>query len=185
MVMVKNKKFEFTSENKKEAEKTIAKYPSMRRFSAIMPLLTLAQKQNGGHLDEAVINYLAGYLNVTPMSLYEVANFYSMYSFNPLGKYHFQFCKSVVCLVTGGTSAYEFTKKLVGVDKDGGVSKDGLFSVKYVECLGACVNAPALKVNDIFIENVNEKTIKNLVNDLKQGKDLPVLVDIKKSSMVG
>ena len=98
------------------------------------------------------------------MALYEVANFYSMYNLNPVGEYLIQVCDSVVCMVKGSQEIYDLCKKLTkteGFD----VSVDNLFSVKKVECLGACVNAPAIKVNDIFIENVNKiQFFYNLIN---------------------
>ncbi len=163
--------FVFSKENLEQAKIILEKYPSQNRFSAIMPLLTLAQKQNGGYLTTQIIDYLASYLKVSTMALYEVANFYSMYNLNPVGEYVIQVCNSIVCMVKGSQEIYDLCKKLTkteGIE----VSPDNLFSVKKVECLGACVNAPAIKVNDVFVENINSDKLTQLVNDLKNKKIL-------------
>ncbi len=167
--------FAFSKENNKIAQDIIKKYPEDRRFSAIMPLLTLAQKQNGGYLVDEIIFYLANYLHVSEMSFYEVAKFYSMYKFSKVGKYHIQICKSVVCFVLGSLNLYEFCKQITGT-LENDVSEDGLFSVSKVECLGACVNSVAIKINDYFYEDVTEEKLIYLVEHLKAGKPLEKII---------
>ncbi len=163
-----NAEFKFTVENVNLAKEIEAKYPKDRRFSAIMPLLTLAQKQNGGYLTQDIIVYLATYLNVSIMTIAEVANFYSMYNNEPVGKYLIQTCNSIVCCIKGSDKINAYVKELTGTLNQS-ISADGLFSVKKVECLGACVNAVVIKVNDVFVEDVDEEMLKNYINSIKYG----------------
>lgn len=179
---IQKAEFTFSHENLAKAEKILGKYPVEKKFSAIMPLLTLAQKQNGGFLNKECIDYLASYLNVPPMAFYEVANFYSMYTFQPVGKYHFQFCKSVVCMIQSSEDLYNYCKKITNTEHNS-VSADGLFSVTYVECLGACVNAVAIKINDEFYENINQKTLLKLVESLKKGEPIKQVNVVQKSAI--
>jgi NADH-quinone oxidoreductase subunit E len=175
--------FVFSEENLKIAGDIIKKYPSQNRFSAIMPLLTLAQKQNSGYLTPEVFEYLAKFLNVSTMAFYEVANFYSMYHLNPVGKYVIYVCNSIMCMVKGSEDVYNLCKKLTkseGMD----VSADNLFSVKKVECLGACVNAPAVKINDIFVEDVNDRVMIDTIESLKQTDEIPVVLNVRKSNLI-
>ncbi|MDR2007356.1 MAG: NAD(P)H-dependent oxidoreductase subunit E, partial [Alphaproteobacteria bacterium] len=151
-----------------------------KRFSAIMPLLTMAQNQNGGFLTDTVIAYVAEYLSVAPMSVAEVANFYSMYNLKPTGKYLIQTCNSVVCCMKGSDEIHAYAKEITGTaDQD--VSSDGLFSVKKVECLGACSNAIAVKINDVFVEEVSKESLAKQVADLKAGKPLEEKFIVRKS----
>lgn len=163
--------FVFSKENNKIAQDTLKKYPEDKRFSAIMPTLTLAQKQNGGFLTEEVIAYVAQYLHVSVMAVAEVASFYSMYNLKPVGKYLIQTCNSVVCCMKGSDDLHAYAKEITGTTEQD-VSKDGLFSVKKVECLGACSNAIAIKINDTFVEEVTKEDLLKQVEDLKAGKPL-------------
>ncbi len=160
--------FVFTEENNKIAQDTIKKYPEDKRFSGIMPLLTMAQKQNGGFLTEETIVYVAEYLHVSVMSVLEVASFYSMYNLKPVGKYLIQTCNSVVCCMKGSDELNQYAKEITGTT-DQNVSSDGLFSVKKVECLGACSNAIAIKINDVFVEEVTKEVLKEQIEKLKKG----------------
>ncbi|MCL2567234.1 MAG: NAD(P)H-dependent oxidoreductase subunit E [Alphaproteobacteria bacterium] len=172
--------FSFSEENKKLAQDTLKKYPESKRFSAIMPLLTMAQNQNGGYLTENVIAYVADYLGVSVMSVAEVANFYSMYNLKPVGKYLIQTCNSVVCCMKGSDELYEHAKEITGT-KNKDVSADGLFSVKKVECLGACSNAIAVKINDVFVEEATKASLAERVANLKQGLPLEEKFIVRKS----
>lgn len=172
--------FVFSEENNKIAQNTLKKYPEDKRFSAIMPTLTLAQNQNGGFLTEDVIVYVAGYLHVSVMSVAEVASFYSMYNLKPVGKYLIQTCNSVVCCMKGSQDLHQYAKEITETTKSD-VSKDGLFSVKKVECLGACSNAIAIKINDTFIEEVTKESLLQQVKDLKLGKPLVEKFNIRKT----
>lgn len=174
--------FVFTEENKTIAESTLKKYPVDRRFSGIMPLLTLAQKQNGGFLTEEIIAYVAEFLNVSVMSVAEVANFYSMYNLKPVGKYLIQTCNSVVCCMKGSDELNDYAKKITGTEKSA-VSEDGLFSVKKVECLGACSNAVAIKINDVFVEEVTKEKLESYVKRLKGGFPLEEHFIVRKTSV--
>ncbi|MDR0484080.1 MAG: NAD(P)H-dependent oxidoreductase subunit E [Alphaproteobacteria bacterium] len=172
--------FSFSEENKKLAQDILKKYPESKRFSAIMPLLTMAQNQNGGFLTEEVIDHVAKYLGVATMSVAEVANFYSMYNLNPVGKYLIQTCNSVVCCMKGSDELHKYAKEITGT-LNSNVSADGLFSVKKVECLGACSNAIAVKINDTFVEEVTKESLAKQVADLKNGLPLEEKFIVRKS----
>jgi NADH-quinone oxidoreductase E subunit len=172
--------FIFNENNLKEAENNLSKYPKEQRFSAVMPLLTLAQKQNGGFLNKEIITYIAKYLNMSEVAVLEVANFYHMYQLKPVGKYHISFCNSIVCFIKNGSSLSKYLKSITGLE-DKTVSNDGLFSMQSVGCLGVCVNAPAIKINDYYYEDLTEKSLLALVKDLKSGKELAEIPNIKKS----
>ena len=174
-------RFSFTLSNDKLAKEIISKYPESQRFSAIMPLLTLAQKQNGGYLNDPIIQYLSTYLNVSAMSFYEVAKFYTMYKFNPVGKYHISFCKSVVCAVLDADDLYDHCKKITGVVGNE-VSNDGLFSVQQVECLGTCVNAPVMTVNNLAYENLTKVSLSKIIDDIKKGLNMGSISIVQRSA---
>ncbi|MFL1781072.1 NADH-quinone oxidoreductase subunit E [Candidatus Hepatincolaceae symbiont of Richtersius coronifer] len=170
--------FKFSLANEKLAQEILKKYPINERFSALMPLLSLAQKQNGGFLNEFVMQYVAKYLDITKMAVYEVAAFYSMYHLKPVGKYHIQVCNSVVCFVCGSEDLYQQCKEISQTFEED-ISPDGLFSVGKVECLGACVNAPAIKVNYLFYEDVSAKGLTGLISRLKKGETLENIIASK------
>ena len=169
---------EFSENNLVKANKIVEMYP--HKASAIMPLLTLIQEQNSGYLDVATIDCVADFVGVAYMAVYEVASFYSMYNLRPVGKYLIQMCHSVVCYMSGFESLYQLCKELTGT-LDSQVSKDGLFSVKKVECLGACVNAYVLKINDIFIEDVTKEKLISVIESLKNNQLLEEVVKVKRS----
>lgn len=172
--------FVFSKENDKIVQDTIKKYPEDKRFSAIMPALTSAQKQNGGFLTDEVIKYVADYLQVSNIAVAEVANFYSMYNLKPVGKYLIQTCNSVVCCMKGSDELHNYAKEITGtISQD--VSIDGLFSVKKVECLGACSNAIAIKINDTFVEDVTKENLFQQIEELKAGKPLIEKFNIRKT----
>lgn len=174
----------FSQDNLIVAEKILNRYDPKHRFSAIMPLLTLIQRQNGGYLDDTCIQCVADYLMVSYMMVYEVANFYSMYNLQPVGKYLIQMCSSIVCFIKDFENLYHFCKEITGT-LDCYISADGLFSVKKVECLGACVGALAIRINDVYIEDVTKDKLLYIVKSLKKGVLLEDLFkeyyDVKKS----
>lgn len=174
--------FEFTQENKDLAADIIKKYPPTNRLSAVMPVLTLAQKQNQGYLTAEVMSYVAQYLTITEIAVYTVASFYSMYKLSPVGKYNVQVCNSVVCSIKGSDDLYRYCKHITNTTSQD-ISDDGLFSVQKVECLGACVNAIAVKINDIFYEDVTKEDIRKILEELKKGEPLEGTNNIKQSAM--
>lgn len=159
--------FSFNKENLARAEKIVMKYPEGRQKSATLPLLDIAQRQNGGWLSVPVIEYVANYLKQPYIRIYEVASFYSMFNLKPVGKYHIQVCGTTPCWLCGSDEVTKEFEKLTSAKK-GGTSADGLFTITEVECLGACTNAPMVQINDDYHENLDNNTIKDLVEKMKK-----------------
>lgn len=161
--------FAFTPENIEAAKAFIAKYPSGRQASAVMPLLDLAQRQNGGWLPRAAMDYIAEMLEMPPIRVYEVATFYTMYNLAPIGVHHVQVCTNISCWLKGSDEITATCFKELGIDF-GETTEDGQFTLSEVECLGACVNAPMIQINDDYFEDLNEATTRALLVALKEGK---------------
>ena len=138
--------FEFTTENYKEVQKLLSKYPSNWKRSAIIPLLTLAQKQNGNFLSLSAMRKVAKITEVNEMDVYEVASFYTMFNRERVGKFHLQICGTTPCQLKGSEAIIAACEKHLGI-KNGETTKDGLYTIQEVECLGACSNAPMIQVN--------------------------------------
>ncbi|MBU6449227.1 MAG: NADH-quinone oxidoreductase subunit NuoE [Rhodospirillales bacterium] len=170
--------FAFTEANMKLVEKAIKKYPEGRQMSAVKSLLDLAQRQMGAQtgsiwLPRAAMDKVAEILGVAPMRVYEVATFYTMFNLQPVGKYHLQVCTTTPCWLRGSDDIVRACKAASGVKNFGETSEDGVFTLKEVECLGACVNAPILQVNDDYYEDMDAARVEALLNDLRAGKPLP------------
>jgi NADH-quinone oxidoreductase subunit E len=161
--------FAFTPENKAEAEKIIARYPAGRQQSAVMGLLWLAQHQCGGWLPRAAMEYVASTLGMAPIRVYEVATFYTMYNLKPVGKHHIQICRTTPCWLRGSDALREACEKKLGIGLKE-VTPDGKFSMIEVECLGACVNAPMVQINDDFYEDLDPKRIEAVIDALARGE---------------
>jgi len=160
--------FKFNDENLAMAEKIIARYPEGRQQSAVLPLLDLAQRQNGGHADDAVIDAVSRMLGMARIRVVEVATFYTMINLKPVGKFHLQCCTTTPCWLRGSAEVVDAMKTHLGIDY-GEVTKDGLFSMVEVECLGGCVNAPIVQINDDFFEDLDAKSIVQVLDALKKG----------------
>ena len=162
--------FEFNSENLKVANKIILNYPTGKQKSAVMSLLYIVQKQNNNWIPLVGIKYIAKFLNIPYIKVYEIATFYSMYNLSPVGKYFIQVCTTTPCMIRGAYNLIESCKEKIS-DKEKQVSNDGKCSWMEVECLGACVNAPMMQINDDFYEDLNkekcEKIIDEIINDKK------------------
>ena len=164
--------FEFTPENLERAKAHIAKYPSGRQASAVLPLLDLAQRQMGGWLPRAAMDYVAGLLDMAPIRVYEVATFYTMLNLRPVGRYLLQACTTTPCWLRGSDAVVAACERKLGIGI-GGTTGDGLFTLVEVECLGACVNAPILQVNDDFYEDLDEPSTEALIESLRAGSPPP------------
>jgi len=164
--------FEFTPENLDRARAHIAKYPPGRQASAVLPLLDLAQRQMGGWLPRAAMDYVAGVLDMAPIRVYEVATFYTMLNLRPVGRYLLQACTTTPCWLRGSDAVVAACEKKLGIGI-GGSTEDGLFSLIEVECLGACVNAPILQVNDDFYEDLDGPATEALIDALRAGSPPP------------
>jgi NADH-quinone oxidoreductase E subunit len=165
--------FAFTPENVEKAKAIIAKYPPGRQASAVIPLLDLAQRQHDNWLPRAAMNHVAEILGMAPIRVYEVATFYTMFNLKPVGKWFFQICITTPCWLRGSDQVLETCRKKLGVGM-GEVTKDGRFSLREVECLGACVNAPVIQVNDDFYEDLDADSTTALIDALAQGHPPPI-----------
>ncbi len=164
--------FEFTPVNVERARAHIAKYPPGREASAVLPLLDLAQRQMGGWVPRAAMDYVAGLLGMAPIRVYEVATFYTMFNLRPVGRYLLQVCTTTPCWLRGSDAVVAACEKKLGIGI-GGKTEDGLFSMIEVECLGACVNAPILQVNDDFYEDLDGPATEALIDALRAGSSPP------------
>lgn len=160
--------FAFTAENLEKANWHIAKYPEGREQSAVMPLLDLAQRQNGGWVPQAAIEVIADMLNMASIRVYEVATFYTMYNLKPVGKHFVQVCTNLPCWLRGSDQVMEACKKVTGCG-NGETSDDGEFTVLEVECLGACVNAPMMQIGDDYFEDLDSTTTEEILTALRAG----------------
>lgn len=163
-----NTPFEFTKENLARIDDIIGNYPVGHESAAIMPVLDLAQRQHGW-LPISAMNKVAEVLKVTPMRVYEVATFYTMYMRNPVGKYNVQICTTTPCMLCGSEEIKQAIMKNLGI-KVGETTSDKQFSLSEVECLGACVNAPMVQINDDYYEDLKVSDIEEILEDLKAGK---------------
>ena len=162
--------FAFTPENMDWAATQIAKYPEGRQASAVLPLLWQAQKQGGGWLSEPAIRCVADMLDMPYMRALEVATFYSMFNLSPVGKYFVQLCGTTPCWLRGADDLKAVCQRQIG--EPGDISEDGKLSWIEVECLGACVNAPMVQINDDFYEDLTADTFERLLEDLRHGRNV-------------
>jgi NADH-quinone oxidoreductase E subunit len=160
------KTFTFSSENKKKMKEILSKYPETRKKSAVMPLLYLAQKQNEGWIPLVAIQYIADQLDVPYIKVYEVATFYTMYNLAPVGKYFVQVCTTTPCAIRGSGKIVEMCKKHIS-EKEGHLSSDEKSSWIEVECLGACVNAPMIQINEDYYEDLDEDSVEKIFKSFK------------------
>jgi NADH-quinone oxidoreductase E subunit len=163
------KPFTFSFQNQKKAAEILARYPATRQASAILPLLDLAQRQAEGWLPQEAIEHVAELLKISSIRAYEIATFYTMFNLSPRGKYLLQVCTTTPCQLGGSDEILKTCNKMTDVDQ-GKTSEDGLFTVLEVECLGACVNAPVVQINDDYFEDLNAERMLTILNDLKLGK---------------
>ena len=154
--------FNFNNNNLEEAQKIIKNYPEGKQQSAVMALLYLAQKQNDNWIPLAAIKYISKYLSMPYISVYEVATLYSMFNLSPVGKYFIQVCTTTPCMIRGANELVEACKEKIS-EKESELSSDKSCSWMEVECLGACVNAPMMQINDDYYEDLDkEKTLEIL-----------------------
>lgn len=160
--------FAFTPEYLEKAKAFIAKYPAGRQQSAVMPLLDLAQRQEGW-VSRAAMEVIAEMLDMAPIRVEEVATFYTMYNRRPVGKFHVQVCTNLPCMLRGSDDVVAAAKAALGVEF-GDMTADGLFTLSEVECLGACVNAPMMQINDDYYEDLTAETTKAVLEAFKRGE---------------
>ncbi|MEO0392855.1 MAG: NADH-quinone oxidoreductase subunit NuoE [Pseudomonadota bacterium] len=165
--------FEFTAENQAKIPEILARYPEGKQQSAVMPLLDMAQRQHDNWIPTAAMIKIAEILDMPEIRVFEVATFYTMYNLKPVGKYLLQFCTTTPCMLCGSDEILEQVKQKLGVGLDE-MTADGLFTIKEVECLGACVNAPMVQINDDYYEDLTPALADQIIDRLTKGEGVPV-----------
>ena len=171
--MKKNQEFKFTSKNLEKVRDILSRYPDDQMASAVMPLLDLAMRQIGGWLTASSIRCVGEIIKVPYIRVYEVATFYSMYNLEPIGKHFIQICTTTSCWLKGSDDLFNLCKKHLKIDNNQ-TTEDGLFTLKEVECLGACVNAPMIQINDDYFEDLDRVSLLNILDNLKNGKKVNI-----------
>jgi NADH-quinone oxidoreductase subunit E len=165
-------RFAFSKEGEKQAKTWIAKYPKGKERSAVIPLLWIAQKDNGGWLSKPAMRVVGERLGMAPIRVMEVATFYTMFKLSPVGTHLVQVCGTTPCMLRGSGEIIKVCKKRIG--EKGAISADGKFTWEEVECLGACVNAPMVQVSntdgDHYYEDLDEASMEKLLDDLAAGR---------------
>jgi len=149
-----------------EIDRWIAKYPPEWRQSAVMPALSIVQEANGGWLTQALMDEVAAYLDMAPIAVYEVATFYSMYELKPVGRHKICVCTNVSCLVCGSDKIVEHLEDRLGA-RLGETTRDGRFTLKEVECLGACGGAPMMQIGKQYYENLTPELVDSILDGLE------------------
>ena len=165
------KTFEFTKANLSKARDIIAKYPEGKQQSAVMPLLDLVQRQHQNWIPIAAMDYIAEMLGMHMIKVYEVANFYTMYNKQPVGKNLIQVCRTTPCWLRGSDEITKICKDKLKIDS-GETTIDGKFTLVEVECLGACANAPMVQINDSYYEDLSAVSMTRIIDQLLEGKTI-------------
>lgn len=156
----------FSEQKLNEVKEIIARYPEGKQKSAVIPVLHLAQKEFGGWLSTETMDYVASLLNILPIEVYEVATFYSMYNLKPVGKYMFEVCQTGPCMLNGSDDIIKYIYDKLGI-KPGETSADGMFTLKTVECLGACGYAPMMQMGRTYREHLTKEKIDRIVEECR------------------
>ena len=166
---IQPEKFVFSQENIQLADKIIKNYPDGKKQSAVMALLYLAQRQNNNWIPLSAIKFIAKYLNMPYIKVYEVATFYSMYNLSPVGDKFIQVCTTTPCMIRGAYKLVEACKEKISKDQNK-ISSSGKCSWVEVECLGACVNAPVIQINEDYFEDLNKEKMCNIINKIEMNE---------------
>lgn len=151
----------------KEFNRLVARYPEGKQKSALLPVLHLAQDSFGGWLSSDTMDYVAGLLHITPIEVYEVATFYSMYNLKPVGRYMFEVCQTGPCMLRGSDDIVAYIGEKLGI-KPGETSADGLFTLKTVECLGACGYAPMMQLGKNYREHLTKEKVDSIIEECRK-----------------
>lgn len=164
----------FSDETLEKVQKIIARYPQGKQKSGLLPILHIAQEELGGYLSVDVMDYVASLLSIQPIEVYEVATFYTQYYLEKSGKYVIEVCRTGPCAICGGEDITEYLSKKLNI-KDGETTADGLFTLRTVECLGACGYAPVMQINTEFHEFLTQEKIDTIIESLrnKANEDKP------------
>ena len=161
--------FEFTKKNLEEANNIIKNYPDGKQQSAVMALLYIAQKQNDNWIPLAAMKYIGKFLSIPYIKVYEVATFYSMYNLSPVGKYFLQVCTTTPCMIRGAYDLVNVCKKNISENQNE-LSKDKSCSWVEVECLGACINAPMIQINEDYYEDLDAEKTEKIIEQIKNNE---------------
>jgi NADH-quinone oxidoreductase subunit E len=158
---------QFSADKLKEVNSIIARYPEGKQKSALLPLLHLAQESFGGWLSVDAMDYVASLLQIEPIEVYEVATFYSMYNLKPVGKYMFEVCQTGPCMLNGSDDIIKYIGNTLAI-KPGETSADGMFTLKTVECLGACGYAPMMQLGKTFREHLTKEKVDAIIAECRK-----------------
>jgi NADH-quinone oxidoreductase subunit E len=157
----------FSDQKLKEVEKIIQRYPEGKQKSALLPVLHLAQEEFGGWLSAETMDYVATVLNLQPIEVYEVATFYSMYNLKPVGRYMFEVCQTGPCMLNGSDNIIKYIHEKLGI-KPGETTTDGMFTLKTVECLGACGYAPMMQLGKTYREHLTKEKVDAIIEECRR-----------------
>jgi NADH-quinone oxidoreductase subunit E len=157
----------FSEEKLQKVNEIIARYPEGKQKSALIPILHIAQEENNGWLSVEAMDYVASLLQMKPIEVYEVATFYSMYNLKPVGKYIFEVCQTGPCMLNGSDNIIAYIKEKLGIGV-GETTKDGLFTLKLVECLGACGYAPMMQMGKHYKEHLTPAKVDQIIEECRQ-----------------
>ena len=149
-----------------KVQELIDRYPEGKQKSALLPLLHLAQEANGGWLSVEAMDYVAGLLSITPIEVYEVATFYSMYNLKPVGRHLFEVCHTGPCMLNGSDEIIQYINEKLNI-KNGETTADGMFTLKTVECLGACGYAPMMQLGKFYKEHLTKEKIDSIIDECR------------------
>ena len=158
---------QFSDKKLNEVKEIIARYPEGKQKSAVIPVLHLAQKEFGGWLSSEAMDYVASLLSIEPIEVYEVATFYSMYNLKPVGKYLFEVCHTGPCMINGSDTIIAYIYEKLGI-KPGQTSIDGMFTLKTVECLGACGYAPMMQLGKYYKEHLTKEKVDAIIEECRR-----------------
>ncbi|MFC4262364.1 NADH-quinone oxidoreductase subunit NuoE [Ferruginibacter yonginensis] len=158
----------FSTEQLAEVKRLVDRYPEGKQKSALLPVLHLAQKTFGGWLDVPVMDYVASLLHIEPIEVYEVASFYSMFNLKPVGKYLLEVCQTGPCMLNGCDDIIDYIKEKLNIGV-GATTADNMFTLKTVECLGACGYAPMLQLGDYYKEHLTKEKVDALIQECRNG----------------
>jgi len=156
----------FSENDLAKVQEIIAHYPEGKQKSALLPVLHLAQDSFGGWLPTEAMDYVANLLEIEPIEVYEVATFYSMYNLKPVGKFVFEVCQTGPCMISGSENIINYIQKQLDI-KPGETTKDGMFTLKLVECLGACGYAPMMQVGKIYREHLTKEKVDAIIAEYR------------------
>jgi NADH-quinone oxidoreductase subunit E len=157
----------FAIKDQNKVQEIIARYPQGRQKSALIPLLHLAQEDNGGWLSVDAMDHVAALLQIKPIEVYEVATFYSMYNLKPVGRYVFEVCQTGPCMVNGSDNIIDYIKQKLNISV-GETTTDGMFTLKTVECLGACGYAPMMQLGKFYKEHLTKEKVDQIIEECRQ-----------------